>query len=163
MCEESPSNPDAGPPRPGYSSLTNADEPNFIPGVAASTSVRQPAKPAGPPKKWPHTFNYNVPPQGQCSELISTTSTQCPQSKALPAARFIATHDTIDMHAGKVTANFSGYLRIYCLVLPPFQGIASEFALNYIVSRRHTSSVAAMLFVHHMGPMCTTCWQGGGG
>ena len=55
----------AGSSRPGYS-LAEAEEPNFIPGVAAASLVqRQPPKPAGPPKRWPHTSNYNVPPQGR--------------------------------------------------------------------------------------------------
>ena len=44
--------------------LLEADEPSLIPGVAAPSGMQQLARPAGPPKRWPHTQNYNVPPQG---------------------------------------------------------------------------------------------------
>ena len=49
--------------RPAHA-LLEADEPSLIPGVAAPSAVQQAARPAGPPKRWPHTLNYNVPPQG---------------------------------------------------------------------------------------------------
>ena len=55
--------PGPGQPRPAHA-LLEADEPSLIPGVAAPSAAQQLARPAGPPKRWPHTLNYNVPPQG---------------------------------------------------------------------------------------------------
>lgn len=68
--------PPAGLPKPAYNAL-EGDEPSLIPGVAAPSAVQQPAGPAGPPKKWPHTFNYNVPPQGRTGGGLLSSILRC--------------------------------------------------------------------------------------
>lgn len=62
--------PNPAPSGPAHA-LLEADEPSLITGVAAPSAVQQPARPAGPPKRWPHTLNYDVPPQGTSQGQIS--------------------------------------------------------------------------------------------